>query len=86
MTHQICYWDEKLQMQCVRDSTPAEDWQRDIDIVAADSSIERHNAPILAALDALDAKSIRPLREGDAVRVAALEQQAAELRAQLRKD
>jgi len=49
-------------------------------------SMAEHNAPILAALEALDAKSIRPLREGDAVRVAALEQQAAALRLTLRKD
>jgi len=43
------------------------------------------NAPILAQLEALDAKSIRPLREGDSVRVTALEQQAAALRLQLIK-
>jgi hypothetical protein len=35
---------------------------------------------------ALDAKSIRPLREGDAARIAAIESQMAALRSQLRKD
>jgi hypothetical protein len=37
----------------------------------------QHNAPILTALASIDAKTIRPLREGDAVRVAALDAQAA---------
>lgn len=46
---------------------------------------DQHNAPILAALAAIDAKTIRPLREGDTTRVAALEAQAAALRAQLMK-
>ena len=49
-------------------------------------SAERHNMPILAALDAIDGKSIRALREGDAARIASLESQAAALRLQLRKD
>lgn len=39
-----------------------------------------HNAPILVALAAIDSKSIRALREGDAVRTAALEAQAVALR------
>lgn len=49
-------------------------------------SMEAHNAPILAELARIDAKSIRPLREGDVDRVAALEAQAAALRVQLRKE
>lgn len=44
-----------------------------------------HNAAILAQLEAIDAKSIRPLREGDSARVTALEVQAAALRLQLKK-
>lgn len=52
----------------------------------ASVSIEAHNAPILAELARIDAKSIRPLREGDTARVADLEAQAAALRAQLRKE
>lgn len=40
-------------------------------------------AEILAALSALDAKSIRPLREGDTARVDTLEAQASLLRAEL---
>ena len=43
------------------------------------------NAPIYAALDEIDRKSIRPVREGDVARVAALEAQALALRAQLVK-
>ena len=46
-------------------------------------SKEELNDPILAQLDAIDAKSIRALREGDAARVADLEAQAAALRSQL---
>lgn len=48
-------------------------------------SPDQHNAPILAQLATIDSKSIRALREGDAVRIAALEAQAAALRSQLRK-
>lgn len=46
---------------------------------------EQFNAPIIAQLDELDAKTIRPLREGETARVAELAAQAAALRAQLRK-
>lgn len=42
-----------------------------------------HNAPILAALLQLDMKAIRPLRDGEADRVADLAAQAAALRATL---
>ena len=48
-------------------------------------SDDLHNAAILAQLEAIDSKSIRPLREGDMVRVSSLEMQAAALRLQLRK-
>ena len=41
------------------------------------------NAPIYAKLDEIDRKSIRPAREGDTVRLAALEAQAQALRSQL---
>ncbi len=41
------------------------------------------NAPIYAKLAEIDLKSIRPAREGDTVRLAALEDQAKLLRAQL---
>jgi hypothetical protein len=46
---------------------------------------EELNAPILAQLAVIDAKSIRALREGDAARISALEYQAANLRTQLIK-
>lgn len=55
-----------------------------IPVGAVDPAIA-HNAAILAALEVIDAKTIRPLREGDAARVAALEEQASQLRAQLIK-
>jgi HEAT repeat protein len=35
MTFQIAYWDDELQQQMTRDSTPEEDAQRDADIAAA---------------------------------------------------
>lgn len=41
------------------------------------------NAPIYAQLEEVDRKSIRPAREGDTVRLAALEAQAQALRSQL---
>ncbi len=41
------------------------------------------NGAILTQLAAIDAKSIRALREGDTARIAALEAEAAALRAQL---
>lgn len=53
---------------------------------SAPVTLEAHNAPILTALARIDAKSIRPLREGDSARVADLEAQAAALRAKLRKE
>lgn len=40
-------------------------------------------AEILTLLQGLDLKSVRPLREGDAARVAQLEQQAQALRVEL---
>lgn len=53
---------------------------------AAPVTMEAHNAPILAELARIDAKSIRALREGDAARIADYEAQAAALRLQLRKE
>jgi hypothetical protein len=48
-------------------------------------SKEQHNAAIIAQLERIDAKSIRPLREGDLQRVAEYETEAATLRMQLIK-
>lgn len=50
-----------------------------------DFDLDVVNAPILAELKAIDARTIRPLREGDLVRVAALEAEAEALRSQLVK-
>lgn len=52
------------------------------DEVAAQTAA--YNAPILAALREIDLRTIRPLREGDSVRVAALDAEAAAVRATLR--
>jgi hypothetical protein len=51
---------------------------------APQPSVEEYNAPILAALADIDARSIRPLRAGDKAALAELEKQAQDLRAQLR--
>ena len=83
--YQVCYWDAESGRQKVRDATPEECNEIELRRQSA-PSIESHNAPILAELARIDAKSIRPLREGDAVRVADLEAQAAALRLQLRKE
>ena len=48
-------------------------------------TIDEINAPIIAQLAEIDKKTIRPLREGDTARVAALDAEAAALRAQLVK-
>lgn len=45
----------------------------------------RHNAWVIKQLEAIDAKSIRSLREGNQTRIAELESDAAALRIQLRK-
>ena len=47
----------------------------------ASQTKEEINAPILAQLAAIDVKSTRALREGDATRIADLESLAASLRA-----
>ena len=44
---------------------------------------ELNNKPIYAQLEVLDLKSVRPLREGNAVKVAELEAEAELLRTQL---
>lgn len=51
--------------------------------IVAPSDAEIRRREILAELAFIDARSIRPLREGDAARVLALETQAQALRAEL---
>lgn len=68
--------DKPGYSEIAEDSPEAVAWK-------SSQNVASTNAPIQAQLDALDAKSIRALREGDAARVAALEAQAAALRAQL---
>lgn len=79
-----CYYDNETGKMKTRPCTPEE--QAEIDAArAAGPSVTELNAPILAALVEIDAKSIRPLCEGDTLRVAALEAEAATLRAKLVK-
>jgi len=46
--------------------------------------IEQHNAPILAQMDALDIKRIRPIAEGDTAYLATLNSKILALRATLK--
>jgi len=78
----ICEWADGEQRE--RDATPDELAEIESRRTAGPSS-EMLNAPILAALSEIDRKSIRALREGNTVRIAELEQQAAALRNQLKK-
>lgn len=57
------------------------DFRSQIEIDQA--AIDEHNAPIYAALDKLDLKSIRAIRENDAARITALEAEATLLRVDL---
>lgn len=65
------------------DGVPTRVWQTQPLPPPTPPSAAEINAPILAQLDEIDRKSIRALREGDMVRVAALEIQAEVLRSQL---
>lgn len=51
----------------------------------ASQSPEEINGPIFAALEGIDRKSIRALREGNQERITSLEEEAATLRARLVK-
>lgn len=59
------------------------DWNGSAWVINSTRANAAHNAPILDQLAVIDAKSVRALREGDAARIAALETDAAALRAQL---
>jgi len=78
----ICFWNTETNQQDERDMTPEEEAQH---LAGTTPTRDQLNEPILAALAAIDAKTIRPLREGDTARVASLDAQAAALRAQLIK-
>jgi len=78
----ISYWDSALGIQCEREAT--EDEQVEIDSRTLPK--ELINKQILNLLDKIDAKSIRAIREGDQSRIAAWNEEAASLRAQLIKD
>lgn len=67
-----------------KDVGPDERFSKEQPAPVLESAEEVRKAEILAALEGIDKKSVRPMREGDAVRVAALEAQAASLRAELK--
>ena len=52
-------------------------------VIVDAAPLKRTNQDICAELEALDAKSIRALREGNTERIAAIEAQAVTLRAEL---
>lgn len=79
-----CYYDSETCEMKERACTPEEQAYINAERAKVLSS-EIVNAPILSALDAIDRKSIRALREGNSVRIAELESQASELRLQLKK-
>lgn len=83
------YWEGDIDGEGFLEVTQRPDANHDWDGAAWVENTARKNAainaPIIAQLDAIDLKSIRALREGDAARVGALEAQAAELRLLLAK-
>jgi len=81
----IAFWNDETGRQDERDMTSEEIAEFTAMQNGEGQTFEVRNAAILAQLAELDAKSIRPLREGDAARVAALEEEAETLRAQLVK-
>lgn len=84
MNDKILYFDEADGIQKERYCTDEE--QDEINARKnAPPPIEYFNAPILASLEDIDKKSIRALREGNDVRIAELEQQAAVLRLKIKK-
>ncbi len=82
------YWDNDLKQMVLRDCTPEEEAEIDMRR-AAGPSLEIVNAPILNALEVIDGKTSRAVREaiktGDNSRVLALENEAVALRAKLVK-
>lgn len=60
------------------------DFEQQRSIINAFWETEGRKQEILRTLEQLDLKSVRPLREGEAVRVAELEAQAEVLRQELR--
>lgn len=81
----ICYWDDSEKCQKERPATQEEL----IEIEERRSEANFHDSmkpAIYSALEEIDKKSIRALREGNQERISALEQEAEALRQQLRKD
>lgn len=73
-------FEHLLPQGCVK-ITQAE---TDIFNVPKPPTIDEQNASLKVQLDTIDLKSIRALREGDAVRLKALDDQAKALRIQLK--
>lgn len=84
MTDYVDYYDAEIGMQMRRPCTIEE--QDEIDARRAKGiDIVIFNSPIIEKLEEIDRKSIRALREGNSNRIASLEAEAIQLRAQLRK-
>ena len=80
------YFDEVTGKQITRQCTQEEEAEITArKLLAPALEAAQFNATILAQLEEIDAKTIRPLRDGEADRVAELRAQAAALRTQLRK-
>lgn len=80
----VCFWDSSTGTQKERDCTEDEE----LEIISrknAPLSKDEINAPILAQINALDLKRIRPLAEGDTSYLATLNAQISGLRQQLVK-
>lgn len=75
-------WQDALDngYNCIDEATKTLKFK---DFRTQEEIIEDHNTNILQQLEEIDKKSIRPLRDGDTVRVQALEDEAIALRSQL---
>lgn len=91
----ICATAEEAQIafpdfECIESNDWQIGWRRDEDgvFIRPEASFDKkaHNEAIIAALDEIDQKSIRPLRDGETERITLLRTQAAALRAQLIKE
>jgi hypothetical protein len=84
MTYKICYWDSESKSQKERDATPDEVAEIEARKNTSPTK-EEINAPIIAEIQRIDIKRIRPIAEGDANYLAILNNQIVALRAKLVK-
>lgn len=84
MEYNTVYWDSVENCQKERPCN-AEEIAEIEAMRNAPISVDDFNAPILQALETIDKKSIRALREGDQSRIISLETEAVALRSKLKK-